>query len=89
MKHYTTIDLGMHTIYIIQCDKRKVSTAVNLKAVTSKMYKTVVYCDNTTSHIFTDKKIHRLPENAWTLHTCLFIANIFFILTCTCLHGEF
>ena len=64
MKHYTTIDLGMHTIYIIQCDKRKVSTAVNLKAVTSKMYKTVVYCDNTTSHIFTDKKIHRLPENA-------------------------
>ena len=64
MKHYTTIDLGMHTIYIIQCDKRKVSTAVNLKAVTSKMYKTVVYCDITTSHIFTDKKIHRLPENA-------------------------
>ena len=64
MKHYTTIDLGMHTIYIIQCDKRKVSTAVNLKAVTSKMYKTVVYCDNTTSHIFTDKKIHRLPDNA-------------------------
>ena len=64
MKHYTTIDLGMHTTYIIQCDKRKVSTAVNLKAVTSKMYKTVVYCDNTTSHIFTDKKIHRLPENA-------------------------
>ena len=64
MKHYTTIDLGMHTIYIIQCDKRKVSTAVNLKAVTSKMYKTIVYCDKTTSHIFTDKKIRWLPENA-------------------------
>ena len=79
MKHYTSIDLGMHTIYIIQCDKRKVSTAVNLKAVTSKMYKTVVYCDNTTSHIFTDKKIHRLPENALDIVHLFFIANIFFI----------
>ena len=78
MKHYTTIDLGMHTIYIIQCDKRKVSTAVNLKAVTSKMYKTVVYCDITTSHIFTDKKIHRLPENALD-NVHLFVYCFFFI----------
>ena len=86
MKHYTTIDLGMHTIYIIQCDKRKVSTAVNLKAVTSKMYKTVVYCDITTSHIFTDKKIHRLPENALD-NVHLFVYCFFFYLTCTYLHG--
>ena len=80
MKHYTTIDLGMHTTYIIQCDKRKVSTAVNLKAVTSKMYKTVVYSDNTTSHICTDKKIHRLPENALDIEHLFVNCNVFFEL---------